>query len=160
MKNVMRILIIIFIISAVFWLLTACMSVYNTPVAAELRDVKLIADVSKTVTVQEGMVWVDKSFMETRGIRFPPGVYVLEAEDSAYWYFRSPSSLEFRIFKDGKVTDSRNIPGGIMIGKDLFRYIPAAGYVDNDEKENGKVMVWRLGGNFLALEGSAWKKSF
>jgi hypothetical protein len=95
----------------------------------------------------------------TRAIRFPPGTYVLEAEDSQYWYMRSSTPLEFRIFRDGKAVDGRSIPGGIMIGKARISMVPAGGYIDG-QNASAKVMVWKLGGEFVRREGRNWKKSF
>jgi hypothetical protein len=102
------------------------------------------------------MVWYDASPV-THGLRFPPGIYTLEAEDSDYLYLRSPVPLEFRVFNDGKVVDSRDIPGGLMIGKH-FSVVPAAGYIDGEG--TSKVMVWKLGQSFLRLEGTNWTKTF
>jgi hypothetical protein len=110
----------------------------------------------ETFTVIEGMVFYDAS-PATRGLRFPPGVFALEAEDGDYLYLRSPAPLEFHVFKDGKAVDSRNIPGGIMVAKH-FSLVPAAGYIDTEGTK--KMGVWKLGGEFLRIEGKYWKKSF
>jgi len=107
--------------------------------------------------VPEGMVWYDAS-PPTRGLRFPAGTYVLEAEDSDYLYFRSPAPLEMRVFKDGKVIDGHDIPGCLMLSKRLISRIPAAGYIDDGG--SSKMMVWKLGRDFLHREGKDWKKSF
>jgi hypothetical protein len=92
------------------------------------------------------------------GLRFPPGVYALEADDDDYWYFRSPASLEFRTFENGKPIEENTKPGGIMLGKRSMRLIPAGEYVDGDG--SAKTMVWKLGGDFLAMERRQWRKSF
>ncbi|MFY9923769.1 MAG: hypothetical protein WAK51_04745 [Opitutaceae bacterium] len=127
------------------------------PLVQEVRPVHAVADVSKTVTVVGGMVWYD-SEPATHGIRFPPGVYVLEAEDADFLYFRSPKALELRIFKDSKMVGVRNIPGGLMLSKHLISMVPGAGYVD--ESGSNKMMLWKLGARFLQLKGKNWKKSF
>ena len=129
----------------------------ESPLAQESRPVKAATDSKKTVTVPEGMVWYDAS-PPTRGLRFPPGPYVLEAEDADYLYFRSTSPLEMRVFKDGKVVDGHDIPGGIMLSKRFLSRIPAAGYIDDEG--SAKMMVWKLGRDFLRREGKDWKKSF
>ena len=129
----------------------------ESPLAQESRPVKAVTDPKKTVTVPEGMVWYDAS-PPTRGLRFPAGTYVLEAEDSDYLYFRSSAPLEMRVFKDGKVVDGHDIPGGIMLSKRFLTRIPAAGYINDDGAS--KMMVWKLGREFLRREGSDWKKSF
>jgi hypothetical protein len=45
-----------------------------------------------------------------------------------------------------------------MIGKSLIRTIPAAAYIDDEGAT--KMMVWKLGQEFLRLEGRDWEKSF
>lgn len=137
--------------------LVGCGTLQLNPVASETRTVRMTADLAKTLSVPEGMVFYDKQ-PATRGLRFPPGTYVLEAEDDDYWYLRSIKPIEFRVFKDGRVADGREIPGGIMIGKSLIRTIPAAAYIDDEGAT--KMMVWKLGQEFLRLEGRDWEKSF
>lgn len=129
----------------------------ESPLAQESRSVTAVTDAKKTVTVPEGMVWFDGP-RPTRGLRFPPGVYTLEAEDKDYLYFRSPAPIEMRVLKDGKIVDGTDNSGGIMISKKLLNLIPAAGYID--EKASSKMMVWKLGRDFLRREGKDWKKSF
>lgn len=134
-----------------------CGTLQMDPVAEDKRAVRPASDTTKTVTVKDGMVWYNAS-PPTRGVRFPPGTYVLEAEDDDYWYLRSPAPLEFKVLRNGEATFAGNVPGGIMIGKSLLRIVPAAAYADGDGST--KVMTWKLGNNFLRLEGSAWRKSF
>ena len=128
------------------------------PVTSETRSVRPAADEKKTVTVPEGMVWYDAA-RATRGLRFPSGTYVLEAEDDEYWYFRSPAPLEFRVFSGREVKDARSIPGGVMLGKKTLKITPAAGYIDGDRRAE-KMMIWKLGRDFLRREGKDWRKSF
>jgi hypothetical protein len=125
--------------------------------ASEVRNIRPTSDTSKTVTVPEGMVWYSTA-SRSSGLRFPPGTYALEAEDDDYWYFRAPSPLEFRSFVNGKPGEEYTKPGGLMLSKRSIRLVPGAGYVDADG--SSKNMVWKLGGDFLALEGRQWHKSF
>lgn len=129
----------------------------ESPMANESRPVKSATDPKKTITVPDGMVWYDAS-PPTRGLRFPPGTYALEAEDADYLYFRSTAPLEMRVFKNGKAVDGRTVPGGIMLSKQLLSRIPAAGYIDDEG--SSKMMIWKLGKDFLHREGKDWKKSF
>ena len=126
------------------------------PVTHEARVVRNAQASSKSVTIVNGMVWYNLD--RTKGIRFPPGTYVLEAEDADYWYFRSPAPLEFRQFSGEHVTDSQSAAGGIMIARAAMNMVPAGGYVQGDGST--KVMVWKLGGDFLGMEGREWNKSF
>ena len=151
----MRYLPLILTVAAGF--LSGCGTLQLNPVANETRPVKAVVDAAKTVSVSQGMVWVDSS-PPTHGLRFPPGTYVLEAEDADYWYLRSSAPLEFRVFKNGQMVDGRNIPGGLMIGKTWLRMVPAAGYIDGEGST--KVMIWKLGSDFLNREGRDWKRTF
>jgi hypothetical protein len=127
------------------------------PGAHASKTVSTASDPSKNVTVPEGMVWYGSPSRST-GIRFPPGLYSLESEDTDYWYFRSPAPLEFRSFENGRPTEEHSNPGGLMLGKRTLRVVPAGAYIDGEGAS--KIMVWKLGGDFLAMEGKQWRKSF
>jgi len=150
----MRILTIVLIAMPAF--LAGCGTLQLNPVTSETRSVQAVADAAKTITVSEGMVWYDGA-PPTRGLRFPPGTYVLEAEDADYWYLRSTAPLEFHVFRGGQAVDARNIPGGIMIAKH-FSMVPGAGYIEGEG--SSKMMIWKLGKDFLNREGRDWKKTF
>ena len=137
--------------------LSACGGLELNPSVNEPRSVHLEQDPSKTLTVVQEMVWGDKSHA-TREIRFPAGTYALEAEDADYWYMRSPVPLNLRGFNKGVQTESRNIRGGIAIGKYTTRSVPAAGYIDG--QESSRILIWKLGKDFLSREGKEWRKSF
>jgi hypothetical protein len=140
-------------------LLVPALVVYSaeSPLTNETRTVRPATDPKKTVTIPDGMVWYDAS-PPTRGIRFTPGIYTLEAEDDDYLFFKSAAPLEIRVFKEGKAGDAREIPGGIMISKRFISRIPAAGYMNGEGP--AKVMIWKLGRDFVRREGKDWKKSF
>jgi hypothetical protein len=137
--------------------LAACGGLDLNPSVNEPRTVHLERDPSKTLTVVHEMVWQDKSH-PTREIRFPAGTYTLEAEDVDYWYMRSAAPLNLREFKKGVQTESRNIRGGLAIGKYTTRSVPAAGYIDGEESSR-RVLIWKLGKDFLSREGKDWRKS-
>ena len=137
-------------------LFAGCGAVQLNAITNESRAVHVFVDAAKTVTVPEGMVWYD-SPQRGHGLRFPRGRYTLEAEDSDYWYFRSPAPLEFRDFDRGQPANTRNVPGGLMLAKH-FSMLPGAGYIEGEGAT--KVMVWKLGGDFLQLEGKYWSKNF
>jgi hypothetical protein len=137
--------------------LSACGGLELNPSVNEPRSVHLEQDPSKTLTVVQEMVFGDKSHA-TREIRFPAGTYALEAEDADYWYMRSPVPLNLRGFNKGVQIESRNIRGGIAIGKYTTRSVPAAGYIDG--QESSRILIWKLGKDFLSREGKDWRKSF
>jgi hypothetical protein len=137
--------------------LSACGGLELNPSVNEPRSVHLEQDPSKTLAVVQEMVFGDKSHA-TREIRFPAGTYALEAEDADYWYMRSPVPLNLRGFNKGVQIESRNIRGGIAIGKYTTRSVPAAGYIDG--QESSRILIWKLGKDFLSREGKDWRKSF
>ena len=132
------------------------------PMTSKSLTVQPATDTAKTLTVKGGMVFYSDP-SQAHGIRFPPGTYALEAEDNDYWYFRSPTPLEFRDFQNGAVTSAKDVPGGIMIPrtftKSLQNLVAGAGYTDG-ESPGTRNMVWKLGGEFRHLEGTEWTKSF
>lgn len=137
--------------------LAACGGLELNPLVNEPRAVRFEQDPSKTLTVVHEMVWDDKSH-PTREIGFPVGTYALEAEDADYWYMRAPAPLSVREFKKGVQTESRNLRGGIAIGKYTTRSVPAAGYIDG--QESSRILIWKLGKDFLSRDGKDWRKSF
>jgi hypothetical protein len=136
--------------------LSGCGTLMLSPIANESRVVQTLTDATKTLTVPEGMVFYD-SRPPTQGIRFPAGTYAVEAEDADFWYLRSEAPLEFRDFDRGAVVAERTVPGGIMIAK-RFSMVPAAGYTD--QGTGTKLMIWKLGQEFLMQEGKSWTKTF
>jgi hypothetical protein len=137
--------------------LAACGGLELNPLINEPRTVRLEHDPTKTLTVVHEMIFDDKSHA-TREIRFPAGTYTLEAEDADYWYMRSPAPLTLRDLKKSVLTESHNIRGGIAIGKYTMRSVPAAGYIDG--QESTRILIWKLGKDFLSREGKDFRKSF
>ncbi len=136
--------------------LTGCSVLTLSPLINEDRVVTPLANQTMTVTFKEPMVWSDQG--PTRGIRFPAGTYLLEAEDSQYRYFRAPGPLEYRIFQNGATTDDRFMPGGFFLSKAAIDMVPAGAYLSTDDSR--KTLTWKLGGDFLRMEGSRWTKNF
>ncbi len=137
--------------------LAACGGLELNPLVSETRNVRFEQDSSKTLTVVAELVFGDKSHA-TRQIRFPAGTYTLEAEDADYRYMRAPAPLNLREFKKGVQTESHNLRGGIAIGKYTTRSVPAAGYIDG--QESSRILIWKLGKEFLSRDGKDWRKSF
>jgi hypothetical protein len=137
--------------------LCACGGIEFNPVVNETRSVHFEHDPSKTLTVIHDMVWNDKSHA-AHEITFPAGTYLLEAEDADYWYMRGPAPLGYKEFKKGAPTENRNLRGGIALGKYTTRSVPAAGYIDG--QESTRIIIWKLGKDFLGREGRDWTKSF
>ena len=129
-----------------------------SPLTHEARVVSPLPSQTNAVVFKEPMVWYDQALFPTRGIRFPEGTYRIESEDSEYRYFRAPSQIEYRVLQDGKVTDARFMPGGLFLSKRAFDLVPAGAYLFVDEYTN--VLTWKLGGDFMGMEGGRWSKNF
>ena len=132
------------------------------PMTAENLTVQPATDATKTLTVKDSMVFYSDP-SQAHAIRFPPGTYALEAEDNDYWYFRSPSPLEFRDANNGAVTSTRSVPGGIMLSRNFAKsvqnLVAGAGYTDGGSPTT-RNMVWKLGVEFRHLEDTEWTRSF
>ena len=139
------------------WVLAGCGGLAVNPLVNESRHIQLQQDAARTLTVVHEMVYYDDS-PPHHALRFPAGVYMLEGQDSEYWYMRASAPLDFTDFRKGARADSRVIAGGLMIGKVSFRAVPAAGYIDGEGTV--RIMIWKLGSNFTSREGTDWKKSF
>jgi hypothetical protein len=137
--------------------LGACGGLQLNPMVSEQRTVRFEQDPSKTLTVIHDLVWEDKSHA-TEEVRLPAGIYALEGEDGDYWYMRSSVPLELRGFKEGGKVESRHLHGGIAVGKYAFRPVPGAVYIDGEG--TSRIIIWKLGKNFLSREGTDWRKSF
>jgi hypothetical protein len=150
----LRHLIVLLVVSAA---LGACGGLELNPLVNERRTVRFERDPSKTLTVVHDLVWDDKSHA-THELRLPAGIYALEGEDDDYWYMRSSVPLELREFKQDGKQESRNLRGGLAVGKYSFRPVPGAGYIDGEG--TSRVIIWKLGKDFLGREGKDWRKSF
>lgn len=131
-----------------------CGGLELSPVVNEPRTVHLEQDPSKRLIVINEMLWHDKS----QELWLPAGTYSFEAEDADYWYLRAPTPLTMREIKKGAPTQSRNLRGGVAIGKYTTRSVPAAAYIDGLESQ--RILIWKLGKDFLSREGKDWRKSF
>jgi hypothetical protein len=148
---------LIALIGASIACLCACGGLELNPLVNEPRNIQIERDASKTLTVMHEMVWDDKSHA-AHELRFPEGIYALEGEDADYWYMRGAVPLGYKEFKKGIQIENRSLRGGIAIGKYTTRSVPAAGYIDG--QESTRILIWKLGKDFLNREGKDWKKSF
>ncbi len=147
-------------LAAVVWSIaivaTGCISLPGA--VAEQSPVRGASDASKAVVISEPMVWLDAPTQRaSKGVRFLPGRYELEAENEEYWYFRAPEPLELRALDDGRSLDGRFVPGGLALSKG-FNLVPALAYIDDDPDQ--KLHVMRMGRDFLQLRGKTWEPSF
>lgn len=137
--------------------LGGCGGLELNPLVNEPRTLHFERDPSKTVTVVHDLVWNDKSHA-AHELRLPAGIYALEGQDDDYWYMRSSLPLEVREFKQDGKQESRSLRGGLAVGKYSFRPVPAAAYIDGEG--TSRVIIWKLGKDFLSREGKDWRKSF
>jgi hypothetical protein len=137
--------------------LGACGGLELNPVVNEPRVVHFDKDPSKTLTMLHDVVLSDKP-RAAHQITFPAGAYALEAEDGDYWYMRSAVPLRYLEIKKGAPAETRSLRGGVAIGKYTTRSVPAAGYIDG--QESTRILIWKLGKDFLSREGTDWRRSF
>jgi len=139
--------------------LACCSLVHLDPVTAEQRTIVPTQDDGKTVTLSEPIVWLNApADRASKGIRLPAGVYRLEAEDADYWYFRAPSPIEMRILDEGRPTGGPDVSGGLALAKALLTTTSPAAYIDVDSQH--KMLVMKLGSDFLRMRGEQWDRSF
>jgi hypothetical protein len=130
-----------------------------SPLAHEVHVVTPLTNQTNVVVFKEAEVWwYEQALAPTQGIRFPEGTYQLEAEDSEYLFFRAPSQIEYRVLQNGKVTDDRFVTGGLCLSKKTFDLVPAGAYSFVDE--HADVLTWKLGRDFMNMEGGRWTKNF
>ena len=112
---------------------------------------------TKMLTVIEPMIWCTDA-AATLCARLPKGTYAMAGEDRTFRFFRAPEPMDFR---GKKGPDSqRFILGGIALNK-TFSMLPAEIYIDpNGERTSEKVLVLKLGSDFLTQEGVRWTKNY
>ena len=139
--------------------LASCSLIHVDPVTAEQRSVTPVTDPSKTVTLNEPVVWLNApAYRASKGIRLPSGLYTLEAEDADYWYFRAPAPIEMRVLDNGTPVDGPDIPGGLALAKATLTLTSPAAYIDVDADH--KMLVMKLGSEFVLMRGNQWDRSF
>ena len=144
--------------SIAFLTVPSCSLVRLDPVTAEQRQVAKVADSTKVVTLSEPIVWLNvPAHRASKGIRLPQGIYSLEAEDADYWYVRAPAVIEMPVLRNGQPVEGPDIPGGLALGKSAFPISPAA-YIDVDQDH--KMLVVKLGYDFMQMRGKQWQQSF
>ena len=137
--------------------LPGCGGLELNPLTNEHRVIRVEPDRSRTLSVDHELVLDDKRH-PTHELRLSAGIYVFEGEDEEYWYMRSSASLGMLDFRRGGETDKHTLRGGIALGKYSTRSVPAAVYIDGEG--TAKVLIWKLGKDFMHGEGREWRKSF
>jgi hypothetical protein len=143
--------------SALILSLQGCGGLELNPLTNEHRVIRAEQDRTKTLSVTHELVLDDKKH-PAHELRLPQGIYALEGEDEEYWYLRSGNPLAMVDFHRGGETDRHSLRGGIALGKYSTRSVPAAVYIDGEG--TAKVLIWKLGKDFLGGEGRDWRKSF
>jgi hypothetical protein len=137
--------------------LPGCGGLELNPLTNEHRVIRAEQDGTKTLRLTHLMALDDKKH-PAHELRLPPGVYAFEGEDEEYWYLRASNPLAMVDFHRGGQTDTHALRGGIALGKYVTRSVPAAVYIDGEG--TAKVLIWKLGKDFLGGEGGDWRKSF
>jgi hypothetical protein len=137
--------------------LPACTGLELNPLINEHRVIRAEQDRARTLIVTRELVLDDRRHA-SHELRLPSGAYALEGEDADYWYLRSSQALIMLDFHRGGQTDRHSLRGGIALGKYPTRSVPAAVYIDGEG--TARVLVWKLGKDFMGGEGRDWRKSF
>jgi hypothetical protein len=137
--------------------LSGCGGLELNPLINEHRDIRGEADRARTLSVEHELVMEDRRH-PTHELRLPAGVYSFEGEDEDYWYMRSSAPIGMQDFRRGGGTEKHSLRGGIALGKYSTRSVPAAVYIDGEGA--AKVLIWKLGKDFMSGEGRDWRKSF
>ncbi len=151
-------LLLLFVVS-----LPGCGGLELNPLINEHRTVRPEIDRTKSMTVSHDLVLDDKRH-PSHELHLSAGLYALEGEDEEYWFLRSPVPLKMRDFHGNGAGhgngpgDEHSLRGGIALGKYSMRSVPAAVYIDGEA--TGKVMIWKLGKDFMDGERRDWTKSF
>ena len=88
----------------------------------------------------------------------PQGTYVLEAEDSDYYYFLAPASIEMRVLAKGVPLEHWEVPGGVALAKSPLRLLSPATYIEIEGAQ--KLFVMKLGSDFLRMRDKQWMQSY
>ena len=137
--------------------LPACAGLELNPLTNEHRVIRAEQDRARTLVVTRELVLDDKRH-PAHELHLPGGTYALEGEDEDYWYLRSGSALIMLDFHRGGQSDRHSLRGGIALGKYVTRSVPAAVYIDGEGTD--KILIWKLGKDFMGGEGRDWHRSF
>ncbi|MGD0504781.1 MAG: hypothetical protein ABSD02_18745 [Steroidobacteraceae bacterium] len=137
--------------------LAGCAGLELNPLINEHRAIRAETDRARTLVVSHELVLDDKRH-PAHEFHLPGGIYALEGEDEEYWYLRSSSALTLLDFHRGAQTERHSLRGGIALGKYSTRSVPAAVYIDGEG--TAKVLVWKLGKDFMGGENRDWRRSF
>lgn len=121
------------------------------------QQVESVGYSTKRIVLVESMIWLDSRDARS-GIILPQGIYQLEAESRDYLYFAAPDFIEYRTLRKDTEPDRRFLFGGLFVAKQLRRKIPAGAYYSISELE--KVHIWRLGSDFIEMEGERWQRLY
>ena len=150
------------LIAAALMTLSGCAYLTEPPNSENGRLVTPIIDSPKRIIVNQPLVYGNQQAVLTKGIGLPVGVYLLEAEDNQYWYFRSAKPLEYRTYQKHKVTEDAYKPGGVYLSKTGFGHsepVVAGAYLAALDPSR-KMLIWPLGQDFLKGKGSRWTADY
>ncbi|WP_136798817.1 MULTISPECIES: hypothetical protein [Desulfosediminicola] len=128
-----------------------------SPIEDLEQKVQSIDYSTKKIVLMEPMIWLDSRDAES-GIILPQGIYQLEAESGNYLYFAAPDYIEYRTLREDNEPDRRFLFGGLFLSKKSHKRIPAGAYYSISDLN--KVHFWRLGDDFIEMEGEQWQKLF
>ncbi len=154
-----------FVIALIF-ILGGCETTFDPPVIVEMRRVTGIENSDQAIVINSDMKFEDGRPVG-RILRLPKGIYTLEAQDEAYYFYRSENGIEISHLKksEGKFEANQH-PGGLMIHKQIFFRIkgdfyytrPAVIYLKG-KTEDSRFAIRDLNKDFLRQRGFIWDKT-
>lgn len=139
------------------FILWGCSATRLSPIEDLEQQVQGVDYSTKRIVLIEPMIWLDSRDAQS-GIILPRGVYLLEAESRDYLYFAAPDYIEYRTLRENNEPDRRFLFGGLFLAKKRYNMIPAGAYYSISDLD--KVHIWRLGSDFIEMEGEQWQKLF
>jgi hypothetical protein len=144
-----------FAVLVFFASLPGCSSLHFNPVTSLSRAVYPVGELQSSITVVKAHRFFD-SKSKVYSVTIVPGVYVLDAQDGDYWYYRAPVALQRAIYESDNSARPDFFPGGIAIGKRKNMIFPAAVYKSDGSLD--RIILWRFGSEFHKVEGTVWKR--
>ena len=109
----------------------------------------------RSLVMHEPLNWFAVEMSDRYDVYLPKGSYRLVAEDTDFQYFEAPERFPSVVTKGSAKPSSRNLVGGIFVGKSGSKTsYPAGAYFD---WEGGKkLLVMSFDFRFTSQEGKRW----
>jgi hypothetical protein len=143
-------------VSAVIALSGGCFSRSSETAACIQTTVSQVKNDSLYIIVNQPFDNTDDLTDPEYGIVFSLGKYVLEAEDMNYRYYRSPKALMMASYEFSQRRGGSKFYGGIAVPKSGDALTMQFYTYMDDKSKNGKILIWKMTGDFNAKRGEKW----